>query len=542
MKLKQFWKHGVCGILLLTVSGCYEYTAPPAATLGESYTQRKHDKADELLKGITGLTLADAQRIAIANNPTYVAAYHSVNAAYMKYLQSWGAYSPTIQAGFNLGESHSWTRQSVNGDNSRSERFSTSTSVRADLLLFDGFARWFSVKIAEAGYNYEKLLEADEARTLMEAVAFAYNKVLLAIENKRIAIEDREFQASSLRDTQFKYKAGAVPLSDVLNFEIAMNTAEGNLVDANYQYETAVYALAVLMGYPEGTLPPDMKFSSDFKTNFSDLPSVDIYLDTALANRPDLKGYREQLEVARYQLYKSYSAYSPTVSAYVEGGYGTGLTRFSGSAPSVRHTYSETPSLAYGISADWTVFDGLIRYNTVREYQARVAVADYTVAARWMKVVGEVRAAYANYVQAVRQTRIYERTRDLSAQQRDLVDEGYKAGNTELTRLNEAQRDLVQAETNLASNYINIQNAKAQLDAAVGVNSAEYYLNPGSVAPGKLENTPVAGAEADGEKKSGTPAEAAGDAQAVTEEKKQETPAAPEIPVDPLAPPPQEKK
>ena len=68
-------------------------------------------------------------------------------------------------------------------------------------------------------------------------------------------------------------------------------------------------------------------------------------------------------------------------------------------------------------------------------------------------------------------------SRDGSAKQRDLVDDEYRAGNAELTRLNEAQRDLVSAETNLASSYINVQNAKAQLDAVVGGNTAEYYLN-----------------------------------------------------------------
>ena len=79
-------------------------------------------------------------------------------------------------------------------------------------------------------------------------------------------------------------------------------------------------------------------------------------------------------------------------------------------------------------------------------------------------------------MQTVRQTRLYEKNLEFSKKQRDLVDEEYRAGNAELTRLNEAQRDLVRAETNLASSYIAIQNAKAQLDSAVGANTAEFYM------------------------------------------------------------------
>lgn len=494
MEWKKFARGGAFGLLLIAIGGCYEYKAPPAATLGETYTRRDRDKADELLNGITELTLADAQRIAMLNNPTYIAASHAVNAARMRYYQAWGAYSPVVSANFTLQENDSWSRRQENSSGpTRTRRFSTSTGVSATWLVFDGLAREFNIKAASHSLDYQRLLEEDECRTLMRAVAYAYNDVLLAIENKRISLEDRNFQQISLKDTQMKFQAGAVPLSDVLNFEIQMNAADGDLIAADYQYETAIYSLAVLMGYPEGTLPPEIKFPSDFKTNFSDLPSVDIYLDTALANRPDLKGYREQLEVARYQMYQTYSAYSPTVNAFLDLSYGTNLSRYSGGQSPYSHSYSESPAIGYGLTADWTIFNGFIRYNKMREYQAAVAVADFQVAQKWLDVVGEVRAAYANYIQSVRQTRIYEKTRDLSAKQRDLVDEGYRAGNVELTRLNEAQRDLVEAETNLASSYVAIQNAKAQLDAAVYANQADYYKDPVNTRPGKLENTPAPG-------------------------------------------------
>lgn len=503
MELKKLFRQGACGLLLAVFAGgCYEYQAPPAATLGDSYTQRNKDQADEMLKDITSLSLADAQRIAITNNPTYIAAYHAVSAARMRYLQALGAYSPTVSAGFSVSDNYSWTRRTRNespGAAYRSEQIQTNTSVNVNWLVFDGLAREFSVLIADHNYDYQKLLEADECRTMMRAVAYAYNDVLLAIENKRIAMEDRKFQQSSLRDTQLKYQAGAVPLSDVLNFEIAMGSADSDLIAADYQYETAIYALAVLMGYPEGTLPAQITFPVDLKTDFNLLPAVDIYLDTALRNRPDLKGYREQLKIATYQMYQTYSNFAPTVNAYASFGYGTGLNRNYYHGDDTSRTYSENPSFAYGLTADWTIFNGLIRYNQMREYQANVAIADFNVAAQWITVVSEVRAAYANYVKSVKQTRIFKKIRDLSAQQRDLVDEGYKAGNTEITRLNEAQRDLVEAETNLASSYINIQNAKAQLDAAVSANSAEYYLHPETTAPGKLEATPAPGL-AEGEK------------------------------------------
>ena len=481
---------GAVSLLAVVGGGCYNYESPAPSPMSDTYTQREKSERDDLFKDMKQLTRADAQRIALKNNPTYIAAYHAVSAARMRYYQAWGAYSPKVSASFQLQDRYSGV---FNGRTyldsparTRTENFTTTTSIGATLLLFDGLEREFSLLASKHRMEYQKALEADQCRSMMRAVAVAYNTVLLAIENNRISRENRKFQLETLKDTKYKFDAGAVPLSDVLNFEILANDAEVSLISAEYQYETAIYALAVLMGYPEGTLPAELTFPSDFKSDFGDLPAVEIYLDAALSHRPDLKGYREQLEIAKYQLYSTYSAYSPTVNAFATLSFGTNEThtRYHSYdhngvhyASNEYRTYYNQPSFAYGITADWTIFNGLIRYNTMREYKANLAAAEYSAAAKWFDVVGEVRAAYANYVQTVRQTRIYEKTQELSKKQRDLVDEEYRAGNAELTRLNEAQRDLVRAETNLASSYIAIQNAKAQLDSAVGANTAEFYMN-----------------------------------------------------------------
>ena len=481
MKLtKRFAVRVFALVAAVAVGGCYSYNPTPKATLGESYTHREKDQADKLLDGVTKLTLDQAQKIALKNNPTYIAAHHSVEAARFRYYQAMGAWAPTITASYRLSNGHSWLRGTENmgigsGHHPRTDSFNTDLGLSATWLLFDGLAREFKVFAAKSNVEYAKTMDADYCRKMMYAVAQAYNNVLLAIAQRRIAEENRKFQQISLKDTNYKFQAGAVPLSDVLNFEILMNSADVDMINADYTYDASLYALAVLMGYPEGTLPAHVKFPIELDLNFHELPAVEIYLDTALANRPDLKGYRAQLEAARYQLYQSYGAYSPTVSAFFEMGFGTDATSFSNWGLEKVHTYANTSSIAYGLSVNWTLFNGLARYNTMREYQANLAVADYNVAAQWFTVVGEVRTAYANYIKEVKQTRLNKKIRDLAAKQRDLVDDEYRAGNAELTRLNEAQRDLVSYESKLASSYVAVQNAKAQLDYAVGANTAAFY-------------------------------------------------------------------
>ena len=114
MELKKYVGKGAIGLMLIAIGGCYEYPPPASGTLGETYTQRPRGDADKLLEGISDLTLADAQRIAVINNPTYIAAAHAVSAARMRYYQAMGAYSPTIGAEFTLQNAHNWTKNTHN--------------------------------------------------------------------------------------------------------------------------------------------------------------------------------------------------------------------------------------------------------------------------------------------------------------------------------------------------------------------------------------------------------------------------------------------
>ena len=497
MKLtNSFIQKTLALVAIVAVGGCYNYKPVPKSTLSETFTHREKDAADKLLEGIEKLTLAQAQKIALKNNPSYIAAHHAIDAARFRYYQAMGAWLPSVQASFKLSQSHSWLRGNGIPEKERTDSFNTGTGLNVSWMLFDGLSREFNIKAQKSNVEYQKNMDADYCRKMMYAVAQAYNNVLLAIAQRRIAEENRKFQQISLKDTNYKFQAGAVPLSDVLNFEILMNGADVDMITADYNYDISLYALAVLMGYPEGTLPAHIKFPIELDLNFHELPAVEIYLDTALANRPDLKAYRTQLETARYNMYRTYSAYSPTVSAFFDLSFGTGANTYRDWSITKNHTYANQPSISYGLSVEWTLFNGFARYNTMREYQANVAIADYNVAAQWFTVVSEVRNAYANYIKNVKQTRLNKKIRDLAAKQRDLVDDEYRAGNAELTRLNEAQRDLVSYESSLASSYISVQNAKAQLDNAVGANTAAFYearesanspLAPGleSLAPAK---------------------------------------------------------
>ena len=352
--------------------------------------------------------------------------------------------------------------------------------MNANWLLFDGFIREMNVSIAKYLADNKKQLEENARRILLNSVASAYNDILLAIEQQRIARADMEFQLKNLKETQLKYQAGAVPLSDVLNFKILNNTATGSQIAAEYRYNIAVYSLSSLMGIPTAKLPAYIKFPPINPDTDEHLTSVDVYLDTALNNRPDLKSYRDLVKVAQYSVYRSYGSYSPTVSAYGTVDYSTSLTRYGGGNGGINHTYNNNPGSQVGVQAELLMFDGLKRENIVREMKAELSRAKFEAASSWISIIQEVRGAYDNYVQNIKQAKLYEKTLLLVNKQRDLVEEEYRAGNTELTRLNEAQRNVVEADTNLVQALVNVRKARAQLDASTNTNTTGSVYTDGN--------------------------------------------------------------
>ncbi len=454
--------------ILLFLSSC---VSNQHALVNEtSFTMAERDPGAQLLKNIRVLTLPDAVRIAIANNPGYREAYQAVVSAKMRYYQALGAYSPVLGAAFALGDQ----LYNGTGDSSvqvKDQVFYTFTTVQASWILFDGLSREFTMMASKRRFQIQKDMDANARRLLIRAVAYAYNDMLLARDQVRIADANLTFQKEMLRQTELKFKAGTATRSSVLNFQGRANNARETMEQAGYQYQLAQYALALLMGYVRGELPADLQFPEVPPLPENNLLSADLYLDLALTNRPDLKAFREQLKISEYDLYRSYGAFLPTVSAFANYSYSSNSTQNAGNNPTgFGNFYLDGNSFNYGLTASLILFNGAIRYNKIREARANLSAAVFKGADAWLQVVHDVRSAYSNCRYSRKIAEICLDNQKVMQEQRDLVAKEYLAGIVEVTRLNEAQTNLIQSNMALANARISVHKAQEQLTAAVNTN------------------------------------------------------------------------
>ncbi|MBP5181935.1 MAG: TolC family protein, partial [Lentisphaeria bacterium] len=433
-------------LVLAFVGACSSYTPPPAAITKSSFTSIPKEDHQTITLNEKYLTLQEAQNVAVRNNPSFRMKYYAVTAARAAYYAAFSSYLPSIDA--NFGIKGSFSRQlRYHEQNPHTRAFTVSgPSLSANWLLFDSFAREMNLLAAKHGWKRSESLELDARRILVRDVAYAYNSVLLAREKIRIAEQDMEFQESLLKENELKFEVGSVTLSDVLNFKAYYNSAESRLFTAQYNFSSYKYALAVLMGLTEGKLPDDVKFPGMLSSDGEILSQLPVYLDMALANRPDLKAYREALEIAKYNYWGSISAFGPKAYFTADLGYGYSESHRDVYGDSNSVSRSSAFNHSYGLNVTWNIFSGGATFFNMRARQAAMFQSDFELANNWISTIAEVRAAYDNYLTALKQVKLSQKNLELSRKIRDLVDEEYRAGNTELTRLNEAQRDFVDNE------------------------------------------------------------------------------------------------
>lgn len=433
---------------------------PPPPTIAPVIGTNKYSKQEAkhfgLPEDLRELTMDFCVQIALKNNPNVLSKIAAINAAWARYYQSLSGYAPQV----DVNGGYSGNSVIPRGPKPTVSTNGASLGANASLLLFNGLTREMNVIASQYDALQAEFLNADARRLLIQAVGAAFNQVQAAREEIRIQEENRRYQQGLLVQADAKFKAGTTALSDVLNFEIQLYDIEVNLIGARATEQVNRFALAQLMGLTTSDIPESALFPS-IKMSTYVLSDVNIYLDAALRNRPDLKAYRQALKSAEYSLYAKYGEFTPTFTANT----GTGLAETYSNAT---QDYSRQGNVSWGVNASWNVFNGFKTWNRIRESQAFLEQNNYAVATAWINVINEVRQAHQYYLQYQEQLSVNLKKLELVKQTRELVVEQYKAGTTEVVRVNEAQRDVVSAETQVANLMILIVNAKIRLDAAAG--------------------------------------------------------------------------
>jgi outer membrane protein TolC len=452
----------------LTLVRCMVLIGAMACLTAPALAQSPAPALDELDK-IEVLDLATAARIALAANPTLEAAQARVMQASQIVKQAQAPYWPQVDASagaarVDLAENEFRPQQAMAqlfGSSLANPEEYYNAGVAASWLVFDGFARKFRLSGARYGEQATAAAREDARRLLLSAVAFAYLQAQLSRENVAIAIADEQFNQRLLTESRLRYDVGTGALSDVLNFQIRGNSARSRRNQEETDYRKGLITLAALLGVPQGHLPPQVRLADMAPTSDPELavPQSGEQVQTALRLRPDLQRGDWTVRQAEAAVKVARAGYYPTVAL---------LGSYEGERAQDMDFEGDDFGNSIGLGLNWNIFAGGLTRARHGEAKARLYETEMVLADAKVQVTSEIQTIAEQITNAQEQLRLQETNTQLVQQQRDLVEKEYKAGVGSLVRLNEAQRDLIVAQAQLALARVALRFSWYDLQTATG--------------------------------------------------------------------------
>jgi outer membrane protein len=421
------------------------------------------------------LTFEEAIQIALRNNILLNTQRNNLELSQAQKQAAIASVGPnvTLNGSANRFNGNSFNNQQgrvVNGI-----RDNVSGSINANLNLFSGLSTFNQIRQYSAALDAQSYFVKRTTQDVMNTVSNQYLRVLLDIELVKIARENHAAQEKLLEQIKEQHRLGARSPVDEYNQDALTKQAEYRFVLAEVTLENdrALLAQTLLIDALE---PFDVvKPRWDANTVGAENPSVETLVETAKQQRADYHRALKNEAAARYATLASYGNMLPSLGAFV--GIGSSYNYQHGLPDSIdvilNKPFDEQFKTnnfykQFGLQLQIPIFNGL--RNRATSVQAKVLQKNANL------MLSNMELQIRNDV--LRATKTFEGSRKAytvslaqiaaASNAYALETERYNLGVTNFVDYTNANRVLVQAQTDAAQAEYNLVFQRILLAYAVG--------------------------------------------------------------------------
>lgn len=399
------------------------------------------------------LTLAEARRLAIQNNPRFTAAQLNAAAAYQVVPEYRSNYQPNLAGSFTSVEADNGSRLAAGGLNNPIVYSRVGSGLTVSQMITD-FGRTSNLvgmaKLQAQAQDQET--EATRAQVLL-VTSRAYFALLRSHAVLRVA--DQTVQARSLVSEQVTALAQS-KLKSTLDVSFAnVNLADAKLlqIQAQNDVKAAEADLAAAIG-----LPGESGFVLEEEPMPAPLPDrVNDLLRVALQARPELRELRLQQNAADRFTKAEHALYYPYV----------GIVGTSGFVPT---GYSTIPDRygAVGMNITIPIFNGGLFKARQTQAELKAKAATQNTNDLENQVTRDVRVAYLNATTSYDRMGLTAQLLQQAQMGLDLAQSRYDLGLGSIVELSTAQLNLTSAQIANTSAQYDYQAQRVVVDYQTG--------------------------------------------------------------------------
>ena len=411
------------------------------------------------------LTLGEAIRVALANNPEVAATAFDVDAAAAQRDFATGQRLPNLHA--VSGYSHFLDSQRLlaareNGEPGVFSRDIFASDLVVTMPLFTGGRITSEIKAAEL---LQKASEHRLARTREELV-FNVSSVFYGILAQREVIGSLEFSRKALQEhlkrIQDLIAAQKAAKVDQLRTEVRLADLEQRLVRERNVLAIQERVLANLLGLKKAGKSVDP--AGELALAQAGIPETGQALQQALSHRPDYLAARSALEAQAKAVDAARAAHWPTVA--LEGAYGGRWAADPSDHPPGTSRSDDVGRV--GVVMDVPVFEGGRIEARVRQETARLAAAQERLRELELQVRLDVETALLNVNSSRERVLATEKAIEQAKESLRIEREKYDLGKGAIVDVLDAQSALLDSQTTYYRALAEYHTAVAQQRLAVG--------------------------------------------------------------------------
>lgn len=286
-------------------------------------------------------------------------------------------------------------------------------------------------------------------------VASAYFDIINKRKRVEIFRENVNRLSSQKEAVLTKLKLEEVPRTALLRTEAELSGALSDLVQAENLLKLAYVTLGRLLELPRtyDIVAPDPE------DDFSIAGDINSLVDTAFANRPDIKSLEMNVILADENVDIVKSEYWPTLS--FEAGY-----KRQDTEPS----YLTEDETVYGaVSLNMVLFDWGFRSSTVSQEKANLRTAELQLQAKYKEIALEVEEAYLTIITAQSAIAALKDKLRFSMADYEAVSLQFKVGQADSLDLIDSNTILLNSARELAEARFRLALARIALERAQGI-------------------------------------------------------------------------
>ena len=346
--------------------------------------------------------------------------------------------------------------------------------LHLNYTVFDFGARAGRIDTAKAEVLAANFAFNDTHRTVIYQVERSYYELLNALGQEGAARASLSNARAVQQSAEERLNNGLATLPDVLQARSSTAQAEYELQSVVGAEQIAAGNLATALG-TSATATINVQPLEELPIPDSVGDSVDVVIDRALAQRPDLMQQVADVRAAKGTTKEARAAFYPSLhfiaDPSAESFYGLQQQFPWG------HTAGLTGGL--GFKLNWTVFDGGARKSRLAQAEANVHEAEARASVTRNQIADQVWAAYSNLNTALRQRQAATALLAASSRSYDAALESYKYGLRNLLDVTAAQRTLAQARSTDVLARTQVLSALADLAFRTGDSIQPNATRPG---------------------------------------------------------------